>query len=104
MQPLTSPVSWTYFAFGTSVISINATTDYRVSVGAQPDALYDPVYLEITVPYDNTSTVFSICRVELVRVGSNLPCVNQTRINDSVIYYSMYAQSSSSLVCFYVSQ
>jgi len=95
IQAATSPVSWTYFAYGTSVVSINASTDYRLSVGAYPDALYDPVYLEITVPYDNTSTVFSICRVELVRVGEHLPCVNQSRINASVTYYTMYAPSSS---------
>jgi len=57
-------------------------------VSAFPEAVYDPVYLEITVPYDNSSTLFSICRVELVRVGNNLPCVNQTSINSSVTYYS----------------
>ena len=94
-----SPVSWTYFAYGTSVISVNASTDYRIAVSAYPYALYEPVYLEITVPYDNTSTVFSICRVELVRVGSNLPCVNQSRINASVAYYSVYASSRRFSVC-----
>jgi len=74
------------------VVSVNASTDYRLSVSAYPDTLYDPLYLEVTVPYDNTSTVFSICRVELVSVGRNLPCVNQTSINASVTYYTTYAR------------
>ena len=73
-------------------MSVNASTDYRLSVAVYPDTLYDPVYLEVTVPYDNTSTVFSICRVELVSVGSNLPCVNQSSINASVTYYSTYVR------------
>ena len=60
IQPLNSPVSSTRFAFGTSVISINASTDYRVSVSAYPDTLYDPVYLEITCT--TRSTWRSPCR------------------------------------------
>jgi len=91
VQPTTSPVTSTFFEYGTSVISVNASTDYRLTVSAYPDAVYDPVYLEITVPYDNVSTVFSICRVELVSVGDNLPCVNREKINSSVTYYTMYA-------------
>jgi len=90
MQATTTPVSSTYFQYGSNVININASTDYRLSVSAYPDALYDPVYLEITVPYDNISTVFSICRVELLSVGSNLPCVDQRRVNESITYYSTY--------------
>jgi len=90
MQAMTSPVSATFFEYGTSVVSVNASTDYRLSVSAYPDALYDPVYLEVTVPYDNTSNVFSICRVELVHVGSHMPCVNQSKVNASITYYSMY--------------
>jgi len=90
MQAATSPVSTTFFQYGSNVININASTDYRLSVSAYPDAVYDPVYLEITVPYDNISTVFSICRVELVTVGSNLPCVDQRRVNESITYYATY--------------
>ena len=60
IQPLNSPVSSTSFAFGTSVISINASTDYRVSVSAYPDTLYDPVYLEVTCT--TRSTWRSPCR------------------------------------------
>lgn len=107
-------MSTTFFEYGSSVVSVNASTDYRLSVVAYPDAvydpfyleitclpgvhLYDPVYLEITVPYDNTSTVFSICRVELVSVGSNLPCVNQTKVNASVTYYSTYVHCCDTIV------
>ena len=104
LQAATSPVSSTFFQYGSSVVSVNASTDYRLAVSAYPGALYDPVYLEIAVPYDNTSTVFSICRVELVSVGSNLPCVNQTKINASVTYYSMYVCLSVCLsVCEFLS-
>ena len=85
----------TFFEYGSSVVSVNASTDYRLLVSAYPDALYDPVYLEINVPYDNTSTVFSICRVELLSVGSNLPCVNRKKINESVTYYTMYVHVQS---------
>ena len=89
-QASNSPVSWTFFQYGSSAININASTDYRLAVSAYPDALYDPVYLEISVPYDSISTVFSICRVELLSVGSNLPCVNQRKVNSSVTYFTTY--------------
>jgi hypothetical protein len=85
----TSPVVTSLFKFGTSTMSVNQSTDYRLLVAAYPQTLYTPVYLEITVPYDNSSTIFSICRVELVNVGSNLPCVNRTAVNSSVQYFAV---------------
>jgi len=84
-------------------VSVNASTDYRLLVSAYPDAIYDPVYLEVTVPYDNASNIFSICRVELVSVGSNLPCVNQESINASVVYHSMYACYMLLYILLYIS-
>ena len=89
-QAADSPISSTYFQYGNNIINKNASSDYRLSVSPYPDIIYDPVYLEISVPYDNVSTLFSICRVELLSVGSNLPCVSQSKVNASVTYYSTY--------------
>ena len=83
----TDPVTDIIFPYG-QVVPVNASTSFIVTVGAYPGAVYAPVSLEITVPYLNGSNVYSICRVEVISVGSNLPCVNQAAMNASVQYYT----------------
>ena len=83
----TDPVTNIMFPYG-QVVPVNASTTFVVTVGTYPGAVYAPVSLEMTVPYLNGSNVYSICRVEVVSVGSNLPCVNQAVMNASVQYYT----------------
>ena len=44
--------------------------------------------VEIILPYENDVAMMSLCRVEVVRVGKNLPCVRMDATNAGIVYSS----------------
>lgn len=69
----------------------------QVYIGASSVVMYDiytkggsvisPMDMEFIMPF-NTSAVLSVCRLEILYVGKNMPCLNVTAVNNSVIYTS----------------
>ena len=64
----------------------DASVETSLKVVTVPAALYKPFDIEVITPYENDSLVMSVCRLEVTKVGSNLPCFSLTQMNSLIEY------------------
>ena len=44
--------------------------------------------VELIMPFENDTAVYTVCRAEIYYAGKNLPCFNATELNDTISYTS----------------
>ena len=88
LQNASSPSFNFSFSFGSDYVHIGAVTELNLDVTTVPGAIYFPMDLEIILPYENDSAVFSVCSAEITYAGENLPCFDREQSNASMQYLS----------------
>ena len=69
-------------------VPIGASRDIRVAITTKPQAYYSPLNLEVILPFKDGYPMMSLCRVEVVHVGKNVPCLNATFVTEEMLYTS----------------
>ena len=85
------------YAFGDDYVPIGGFTDVRFEITTKPGATYYPMDVELILPFQNDTAVYTVCRAEVLHAGRNLPCFNASAVNESMAYTSKYAKWSTGL-------
>ncbi len=90
VQPTTVPTFSLAYNTGTNgAVPIGAAIDMRITIGTLPNVYYSPMTLDFIMPIANNTPLFTICFAEILSVGRNMPCVNQTALNSTFQYTSV---------------
>ncbi|XP_064633711.1 uncharacterized protein LOC135491664 isoform X2 [Lineus longissimus] len=72
----------------------NSLADVRFDVTLKPQYKYDPMDIEVILPYEANAPVFSICHVEILYAGKNLPCFQRAAKNET---FKLLSKSGNNL-------
>ena len=67
-------------------VPVGGSRDIRIKIQTMPADFYSPMDVEIILPFENGLPIMSVCSVEVVRVGQNLPCVDMEYLNTLIDY------------------
>jgi hypothetical protein len=81
--------SLTYNTGNNGTVPIGGAVDMLITITTLPNVYYSPMTLDFIMPVVNGTPVFTICFAEIVSVGRNMPCVNQTALNSTFQYTSV---------------
>lgn len=76
------------YLFGSDQLYMRSSAVILYEISTMPGAAYSPMDMEFILPFANDSAVLSVCRLEVISAGSNLPCFDVESVNNTVVYAS----------------
>jgi hypothetical protein len=88
MQTIEPPLVKVTFVegFGSQVYK-GASSVAIYDIHTQGGSTYSPMAMAFTMPFNETAQI-SVCRLEVLFIGKNMPCLNGSAINDQNVTYS----------------